>query len=506
MTGIRAYVRRGLATNPICDDILDGHEAAWLAMKISQDTDREQGSDSDTMPIVADEQRLNSKPLVRRIKQFFSSQPPKPIGNDSLELQLFRPQSDIPVCIWELPTLRYPLDGYEHFLANGPRSGRARGVNARFSKPSQLLEFYDCRDQWNFLFDHTSLDRTYATENDVLSYAEADEVELHANLHSLMLQHDPTAGIANQLVAAIERMLLTLDQCPPIKWKIDVHHGMEDMPSPIEWTIPVTVQTQRNKKRTKEINFRTRRVEADLYDGGGHRASWTLDDRERLYSVLSLWLYTLAERAKIMRTTEALEQRVGVEPMLGQLARGLPFTQSAYVRIVASDLPQLDDADSSMRDEPPHPLEDWLGRKVESCYSHNGICNINHYMEAEMRYPLGHDWPIFGAHLSATSARNYYVYTHSDTDLVTQCAQEILSIFMLAIAARVEVIRGGTHRYEEGGEQEDPIRRPRVLTNEVFDALARNILGTSLAHDINEAYALIIPAFAHHGLCPEPSL
>lgn len=35
MTGIRAYVRRGLATNPICTSMLDEHESAWFAMQIS---------------------------------------------------------------------------------------------------------------------------------------------------------------------------------------------------------------------------------------------------------------------------------------------------------------------------------------------------------------------------------------------------------------------------------------------------------------------------------------
>jgi hypothetical protein len=128
MTGIRAYVRRGLATNPICGDILDGHETAWLALKISQEADREQGSDSDATPVAANEQQVNSKPLIRRMKQLFSSQPQKLIDNDGLELHASSPSNGIPVCIWELPTLRYPLRDYENLLSRKPRSRRERGL------------------------------------------------------------------------------------------------------------------------------------------------------------------------------------------------------------------------------------------------------------------------------------------------------------------------------------------------------------------------------------------
>jgi hypothetical protein len=349
------------------------------------------------------------------------------------------------------------------------------------------------------------LDRICITGTDASSYAEADEVELHRSLQGLMPQHDQTSSVANQLETAIERILATLDNSLAIRWKTASYHGIGELPSPLEWMIPATVQTHRNGKMTKGISIRARRVQADLPEGvefGNRKTSWTLYDRGRLYSVLSLWLYTLAERANVLRITDELEQKVEMEPVIVQSARAMPFMESAYVRIVANDPPRLDDADSLVMDEPPHQLTDWLGRKVVSCYSHNGICDISHNMEAEMRFPSGHDWPIFGAHLSALSSRNHYVYTNPATGLVTQCAQEILSILILVIAAQIESIEGDVRHHKEEVEYQDRMRRPRVRSHELFDALAHDILGAYLAHDINEACALVIPAFAHYKIMP----
>jgi hypothetical protein len=35
MTGVRAWVRRGLASDPVTKPIIDGHEKAWLALYIA---------------------------------------------------------------------------------------------------------------------------------------------------------------------------------------------------------------------------------------------------------------------------------------------------------------------------------------------------------------------------------------------------------------------------------------------------------------------------------------
>ena len=91
-----------------------------------------------------------------------------------------------------------------------------------------------------------------------------------------------------------------------------------------------------------------------------------------------------------------------------------------------------------------------------------------------------------------------------------QCAQEIISLFLLAVAAEVESVAGETTRQQQS---EQPIegrtkrnlgrtRLPRTVTNSVLLELAQEIVDTTLAHDITEAYTLVIPAFAHYNLLP----
>jgi len=92
--------------------------------------------------------------------------------------------------------------------------------------------------------------------------------------------------------------------------------------------------------------------------------------------------------------------------------------------------------------------------------------------------------------------------------LVLQCAQEVLSLFVLGVASKVQSV-GGTTTFTPvadptGGEDQEDAARSR--TNSVFQRLAAEIVDAGLAHDITEAYAIVIPAFNHYGLLPtEPA-
>ena len=100
-----------------------------------------------------------------------------------------------------------------------------------------------------------------------------------------------------------------------------------------------------------------------------------------------------------------------------------------------------------------------------------------------------------------------YIFTDHRSDLIMQCAQEILSLFILSIAAKVKSVGGETvyqdHAHDENRRPRDATRVARSVENSVFLELAREVVDAGLAHDITEAYTLIIPAFAHYGLLPD---
>ncbi|KAK0708113.1 hypothetical protein B0H67DRAFT_451449, partial [Lasiosphaeris hirsuta] len=78
-----------------------------------------------------------------------------------------------------------------------------------------------------------------------------------------------------------------------------------------------------------------------------------------------------------------------------------------------------------------------------------------------------------------------------------QFAQELFSLFMLAIASQIAEVGGITteqptaNRESEGGRQ---------YHNSFFTAIATEIVEIGLARTMEEAVLLIVPAFAHYDL------
>ena len=101
-----------------------------------------------------------------------------------------------------------------------------------------------------------------------------------------------------------------------------------------------------------------------------------------------------------------------------------------------------------------------------------------------------------------------WVYTHEESDLILQCAQELLSLFILDVASKVRRVGGKTTFQKSTGHEEDPeqVNAPREWTNSTFQDLAQEVVDSGLAHDLTDAYTLVIPAFNHYGLLPtEPN-
>ena len=73
-----------------------------------------------------------------------------------------------------------------------------------------------------------------------------------------------------------------------------------------------------------------------------------------------------------------------------------------------------------------------------------------------------------------------YIFTDHRSGLIMQCAQEILSLFILSIAAKVKSVGGETvyqdHAREEKSRLRDATRVARSLENSVFLELAREVV------------------------------
>lgn len=84
-----------------------------------------------------------------------------------------------------------------------------------------------------------------------------------------------------------------------------------------------------------------------------------------------------------------------------------------------------------------------------------------------------------------------------------RCVQELVSLFVLAIASNITVVGGTTRFDQEAADMELELRRPqRSWTNTVFTAIANEIVDAGIARDLTEAFVLVIPAFAYHNLLP----
>lgn len=92
---------------------------------------------------------------------------------------------------------------------------------------------------------------------------------------------------------------------------------------------------------------------------------------------------------------------------------------------------------------------------------------------------------------------------HRGFELALQCAQEILSLFILQVASRVDSLG---HKLTPSQQVGMALGRPQEEApsgaRQLFQGLGGAVVDTGLARDMTEAYALIIPAFHHYGLLP----
>ncbi|KAG8533606.1 uncharacterized protein KY384_001346 [Bacidia gigantensis] len=159
-------------------------------------------------------------------------------------------------------------------------------------------------------------------------------------------------------------------------------------------------------------------------------------------------------------------------------------------------------------------LESWIKHgwvasfKTVPCYGNGDFDRGNTW--------TGRKWPVFGLYYSASftmqphpseETQQNFTFRAADVKPHTQdiicpaedplhsveieCALEILSLFMLSISMCVKEVKGNTRS------------TPHRITNSLFEALADQIVKSQLVEDIPQALVYVIPAFAKFGLLPK---
>jgi len=398
MTGIRAYVRRGLATNPICSSILTGHEAAWFAMRISQDLDREAASS--TM-VVREEQTdiPPRRPLMVRMKQMIRARP----GTGAETDLTYTP------AVWELPSLQFRVESLEiptdtSFFERARRDF-SLAEEARFVESEKLCSvFFPSQRRPR----SSSLETDKPRQRKPLSlltaswslYPAAIEIGLHGSIQALMPQHDDATTIGTRLAMTIERVAAKCAGIDAIQWRA----GGNVSPDSIPIAFPVAVQTLGGSNMEKAVHLQVRwqANEANqVEDEVPNLRPWVLEDRNQLQSVLSLWQYTVAERER------AFQEMIAIRAHAVRLATHEPVYDSrrsgtAYVRVVGYTS-ELTQQPGFVFGDRKAPQQDWLGKHVFKSSARFGVVSVDHGMEEEMTLPISHDWPVFGAFVSELS-------------------------------------------------------------------------------------------------------
>jgi len=100
-----------------------------------------------------------------------------------------------------------------------------------------------------------------------------------------------------------------------------------------------------------------------------------------------------------------------------------------------------------------------------------------------------------------------YIHGHPESNLASQCALEIVSLFLLTIASGVEEITSPARPYYLAASANNttaPTRTPRACTNTVFEMLALEMVEEGMVHDLAEAYTIVIPPFLHYHRLSDP--
>jgi hypothetical protein len=102
-----------------------------------------------------------------------------------------------------------------------------------------------------------------------------------------------------------------------------------------------------------------------------------------------------------------------------------------------------------------------------------------------------------GSEVPQDAPQYYYITLTKNANLVTQCARELFSLFIDAIAAKITDIGGKTSKL--------PAKRRsmRVWDNSLLTALANEAVVAGVVSTLEEGLELVVSAFLRRDLLPE---
>jgi hypothetical protein len=311
-------------------------------------------------------------------------------------------------------------------------------------------------------------------------------------------------AVSRRFVSATERITSFLATSDMINWATDLS-------SPFCWRANARSGTLSSfhDARLGPPEFVAFRIYAtsDETNRAENRSKWEFSEPKLVQGVLGLWLYTLAKRrAALLSFIPLLHNQTELQQL--DLYRELSSFKrdDRCMRIIAS-----------ARGTQSNEVGAWLGgHRTGRIWRPDGTARIMIPNE-DSRF-LG---PIFGLYVSSMSRdkpggenstppemRDKSNGSDGDEDVCImhrpglnielQCAQELFSHFMLAAASRVSEV-GGATRVAPG------LELPDAHVNTVFTVIANEAVDAGIARDLDEAYILILPAFAYYGLLPEDS-
>ncbi|KAK0634196.1 hypothetical protein B0T14DRAFT_87254 [Immersiella caudata] len=417
MTGIRAYVRRGLATNPICSPVMDRHETAALTMQLFQ---------AQAMSANSDAWSVTSKPnsnWAQRLLRLLRPTPKLPVDYP------LRPAGKVPsVCVWEIPTLRHyvaDLDDQYGPLVNlhvPIREIRTQSPETVWELSSSWIPELPLSDDqvetvreyqrlYSALFRPLLLEAPLQSRDPPYpsdGYPEAKEVGLHSDIRALMPRLDrEVMDTAHKLGMAIEMVMARCQWIERLGY-LEFKHSSRHLRS-FEWLVPVAVQTLWDNKTAAAVRMNMAWQERDPEQGdtiAEQPPSWILKRQELLESVLSLWTYTLAERRDLIDKIHDFRQDVGLA-LTGHADDTNWAGPRVYARVVGHTI--RDCTDQTWIESIHETSEDvtllgaYLGRKILTAPSHLGVLMLPYWGESEMGLPVSYGLPVFGTLLSCIS-------------------------------------------------------------------------------------------------------
>ncbi|KAH7397437.1 hypothetical protein BKA66DRAFT_241867 [Pyrenochaeta sp. MPI-SDFR-AT-0127] len=220
------------------------------------------------------------------------------------------------------------------------------------------------------------------------------------------------------------------------------------------------------------------------------------DEDKRLHAILALWIHSLYLRdTTILLNIERMKQGTT------GIARARFQKRTSYMRFIARGSPRYKGRDMM-------ELDRWIGKDLRLQSLHTSqFDSHNPWNSPSPR------WPIFGVSLehmeNYTPATNkhgtlsdQYVAVDLPYTLPTQCALEIFSGFMTAVAKETTHL----HKLELDVSQPDDRMSTRHCHG-FLRAVSQVLVEVGIVNDIRDANTVVIPPFARKGLLrPQKSL